>query len=230
MKDVAEINVVQVRIYGADRIPFQELSAGKNPELLRDALQFRELQPDGRGLAFTNGLFAGPLGATVVTGLSVDPRRILLRVRGHSAQADAVHRKVWEVLESMTTSRVATPEDAPLILTQESTCIATLEIGFDQLVAPALLKLLRDQSQSLLKGPGEVKSIDFQSLTFNVGYDSERPFLQQRGIALVNKQLTIQPRAGTPLSEKRFFISSPTDSETLLKLVSAFEAELRSKH
>jgi hypothetical protein len=229
MKDIAEINVTQVRIYPSDAIPFQELSAGKNPEVLRDALQFREIQPEGRGLAFSNGLFVGPHGPTVVSTLSVDPRRILLRVRGRSAQAHAVQRRIWEVLASISASRVGSAVDSPLVTSQETNCVATLAISFDELVAPTLLRFLRGNGKTLLSvEAGAAKGIDFQSLAFTVSYDTGDPSLQERGVALVNKPIIVQPRAGTAIREKRFFTSSPTDSETHIALVEKLEADLLS--
>lgn len=235
MKDITELSVTQSRIYPPDRIPLAALNAGPNSDLLKDRFNFKSAQPDpslpgGAGLTFTNGVFSTQSGPIIITGLSFDPRRITLRVIGTSAQALEIHERVWEVLRSLVSPQMPF-EDQPLTRSDETYCVATLDVDFNDLISPSLTQFFSQRGSTILESSfATVRAINLASLQFTVKYSTKDPGLVDRGItAGIDRPVTFQPRVGTAPEERRFFVSSPTDSDTHLALIEAVEKQL-SEH
>lgn len=226
MKDITETTVAQIRLYEPDKLPFQQLSAGRKSDSIKEFFRFESVQADiTRGITFLNGVF--PQLGIVINDLSIDPRRTVLRVLGSSAQADVIHEALWEQLRALI-PKSRPFDDKPLIKSQETVCVATLEIGIDDLVAPPLSKLMAEDGRRLLSTKSaRVKAIDVSSVAFTVRYAPDSPQLEERGVQIVNKMITFQSRAGTVKGENRFFVSSPTDSETHIALLENIESVLK---
>lgn len=222
MRDIVELNVSQVRIYPTDCLPYPEIHA--NVILIQDLLKFKNVQTDGLAHNFTEGVYLSDPRPILITLLTIDPRKVALRVRGTSADADAIYALLWKTF-TMVGGRPL--QDAPLVKTEESFCVATLDIDFAELIAPSLSEFLRNDGRPKLNtAAGEVKAIDFKALSFNLRYTPKSDILEQTGIALSPKTLVLEPRAGTTMQERRFYASSPTDTSTHLALLAGLEQSL----
>jgi hypothetical protein len=223
MKDVTEINVTQIRIYPSDYLPYVETSSGSNTAKVVEHFQFKTFQTEGLVHQFGNGVLLTKDGRIIVLAVTMDPRRITVQVRGGSAEAEMFHAALWKLL---VTFRGTPLDDQPLIKSQETMCIAVLDIDFMEVVAQPLRQYLTENLKTQLSSDtAKARSVELKTLAFTIKYSPDSN-LEEHGIALANKVLTLEPRAGTATRERRFFSSSPTDSETHLALLRGLEQHM----
>lgn len=226
MKNIVELTVTQVRIYPLDCLPFADLRVPTNAVKLKESFKFGAVQPDpfGTQLAFSNGIFLHRNKSFNVLSMTFEARKLTVQFRGHSAAADAFYSAVVKILNSI--GDRSTPSNfEPLLKVEDTTCVATLDVDFSDLVAASFWRFIQTEGkQKLAANYGKPKSIAFKSLSFEIRYEPTDPRLEEYDVALSNKLLTIEPRVGTPLSERRFFASSPTDSETHISILEGLES------
>lgn len=225
MKDIVDLTVTQIRIYPVDALPFADLRLTPSIKAIKEAFHFANVQPDllGGQLIFNSGTIESRGKIVNILNLTIDPRRIQIQARARSAAVDTFYNSLTKVLESATKQAHAGPIQ-PLVKAEETSCVAILDIDFDQLIAPALVSFLQGEGKSKLRTEyGEPRSIAFKSLSFEIKYAPASPTIEEHDVVLMNKMLTIEPRQSTPLRERRFFTLSPTDSETHLSILQALE-------
>jgi len=228
MKEIVDLTVGQVRVFPTDRLPFADLRAPSSTKAIKDTFHFENVlaDPIGAQITFNNGTFESKGKLVNILAFAIEQRRMQLQVRGQSAMADAFYSAVWGVLPGAG-KRGRRPEPEPLVKVEETTCIATLDIDFDELIAPQLLRFIMTEAKERLRTNfGIPRSIAFKGLSFEVKYSAKDPSLEEHDVVLSNKLLTIEPRAATPMRERRFYTSSPTDSETHLALLEKLEQEV----
>jgi hypothetical protein len=225
VKDVIDVTVSQVRLFAIDCLPFNELRVPVNARKIQETFKFGNVQIDPFGIqvSFANGIFECRGKSISVLSLSFEQRKIFIQIRGRSPAADAFYSAISKILQSVGKDSKVTKYE-PLLKAEETNCISTLEIDFEDLIASSLWKLIQTDIKEKFRTPyGNPKSIAFKNVSFEVKYELLDPRLSEYEVALSNKLFTIEPRAGTPLSEKRFFTSSPTDSETHLAILEEIE-------
>ncbi len=232
MKDIVDITVTQVRLYPTDRLPFAQLRLPANMKTLKETFHFADMQVDPLGLqiTFSNGSLEHRGKLIHALNLTIEQRKVLIQVRGRSWMADALDSAFSKVLQSFD-GRSKASKLEPLLKAEETTCVVTLDIDFDDLIAPPLLRFIQGEAKAKLRtNYGIPKSVGFRTLSFEVKYEPAIPHLEEHGISLSNKLITIEPRMGTPLQERRFYTSSPTDSDTHLALLETLEKEVAKAH
>jgi hypothetical protein len=225
MKDIVDLTVTQIRIYPVDALPFADLRLTPRVKAIQEAFHFANVQPDllGGQLIFSSGTFEGRGKSVNILSLTIDPRRIQIQARARSAAVDAFYNSLIKVLEP-TIKEPNAGGIVPLVKAEETSCVAILDIDFDQLIAPALIAFLQGDGKSKLRTQyGEPRSIAFKNLSFEIKYAPASPTLEEHDVVVINKMLTIEPRQSTPLRERRFFTLSPTDSETHVSILEALE-------
>ncbi len=228
MKDIVDLTVAQVRVYPVDALPFVNLRAPANVKAIKETFHFANVfaDPMGAQVTYNNGTFESRGKSVSILAFAIEQRRTQIQVRGHSAMADAFNAAVWNALAGPG-KRAKFPEPEPLVKVEETTCVATLDIDFDELIAPQLLRFIMTEAKERLRTSfGTPKSIAFKGLSFEVKYATKDSSLEEHDVVLSNKLLTIEPRAGTPMRERRFYTASPTDSETHLALLEKLEKEV----
>ncbi|MBZ5503791.1 MAG: hypothetical protein LAN59_16410, partial [Acidobacteriia bacterium] len=171
MRDLVDLTVTQIRIFPADTIPLSDLRLSQCIKVVKEAFQFSTVQPDFLGvqLGFTNGAFENAGKTFNILSLIIDPRRIQIQARAGSPIIDAFYSSLMKVLES--TKQVTMGGIRPLVKAEETTCVATLDIEFEELLAPSLAAFLVGEGKAKLRAEyGEVKSIAFKSLSFEIKY------------------------------------------------------------
>lgn len=227
MNDIVDLTVAQIRIYPLDCLPFADLRVPTNNTRIKDSFKFGAVQSDpfGNQVIFSNGLFQYRNKSFSILSLAVQARVIVIQCRAHSVVADAFYSALTKVLNSISERSAASKFD-PLVKAEETTCIATLDMDFSDLIAPAFWRFIQsDAKQRLATAYAKPKSISFKNLSFEIKYESD-PRLEEYDVAISDKLLTIEPRHGMPQSKRRFFTSSPTDSETHIAVLQALEAEI----
>lgn len=231
MKNIADLTVTQVRIYPLDCVPFAELRVPTNATKVKDCFAFGAVQSDpfGAQLIFSSGLFNHRGKSFNILSMIFESRKITIQLRGPSTVADALYSAVTKVLGSIM-SRVGDPKFDPLLKVEETACVATLNLDFKDFVSRSLWRFVQNEGkESLGTKYGRPKSVAFKNLSFEIRYEPVNPQLEEYDVVLANKFLTIEPRVGTPQSERRFFTSSPTDSETHISILEGLEAAVAGR-
>jgi hypothetical protein len=232
MRDIVDLAVTQVRVYPTDSLPFAELRRPDSTKRLKETFRFENIQLDPLNvqLTFTNGTFEHRGKSIHVLSLTVEQRRVVIQLRGRSPMADAFYSAFASLLQTLAGRSKSSKALEPLLKVEETSCVAVLDIDFDDLIALPLLRFLQTEGVSKLRTKyGAPKSINFKSLSFEVRYASA-PQLEEHDVTLSNKLITIEPRLATPLREKCFYTTSPTDSETHISILETLEKEVAKHH
>lgn len=231
MKDVADLVVTQHRIYGSGVLPIWLLASQFGVDLLGDQLKFRQVTVEGGEILGSAGVVAIPKGddgderkAVPVRVLSLNERKIALIIDGNSSdanQAFAVIRSLMIEVDQGGRFEAASPE----VFTQETSCTATLRFPWTALLPEGAATLVQgDLVEAVAEegAPARINGVGF-AVRFAFTVDERRSDL---GISLADKQFLVEPKLNTRLSDRRYFTTSPTDSETHLRLLRKLERAL----
>lgn len=228
MRDVADLSVTQYYLYAPGRVPFAHLSTRQALDTFRTAFAFREASPllSGVELVFEGGAAQSPeKGLVTIRRLHIGDRRILLDVAAESATAEAVSALVHaQVAKLDPTDRFASSK--PVSVRQETTCTALLDVAWDRFLNPALVQFLEKTFARVASDDEATVTLNTLKLRFLYDYQVQSAAVRQYGITLAPKPLIVEPVVDTPLTEQRYFTTSPTDSATHLKLLADLEKSL----
>lgn len=234
MKEITDLTVTQVRVFAVDTIPFRRMGTKSCTDRIKNDFRINEVRTDlvspGVGsIVFEIGELEQE-GSTIVTNrIVVEPRRIILDVAGTSRQASQVYALLLKSMES-TTGMNLTKLRSPMIVSETTQCVAALEFPFDSLLADSFTRFIHDSVTKTASTKIAKASLTPLVLEFQVNYDVKAKTLIEHKISLSPKRLTIAPRGSTPLEQKRYFTSSPFDSDTHLRLLQDLERALAQKH
>jgi hypothetical protein len=226
MKEIGEFEVKQVRIFPIDSLPFVRLITPAVATAFKEQFGWGGVEIPSEGeVLFRPGLLADAEAkdAVVIKGLQLNERRMILNVMGDSRTANRVHKAICDFFAGNAGWRPV----EPLILTEETTCVATLAFEWTRLLSPALREFavgnLLERLSTQSPATPEIRGVN---LSFRLAYPDLPPNLREHGVALSDKKLTIEPRVNTPLSDRRYYTFSPSDSETHLQLLEHLERRL----
>lgn len=231
MRDIVDLKVTQIRLYPIDTVPLRLLTIEKNLTPFREVLRFKSAtlgdeKEDSAGFTFLNGELAYKSKTYSVERLTFEPLRVVLSIYGPSAAADALYEEVRRSL-------LAADPDGPFakvepyVKVQETSCVATLDVGFDKLFNPSLVRFLNKTVAAHTSSKAVSSQVAPSRFSAKISYELLDPELKRAGVQLLNKGLTIEPRARTRLEEQRYFTLSPTDSDTHFTILREFEKSLR---
>lgn len=228
MKNIANMYVMQTRLFPPDVIPFRLVIAPTGAALLYEAFNFRDatFNQETSDYIFQDGTLGrtGNADAVPITWLSFRERRMVVQVLGDSEAAHAVYAAVSEKLADLTPAFQNHP---PLLFSEETSCVAQLDFDWTTLLNPSLVDLVTRHAKSLTTEKIE-KAIRGVSLRFSIGATISEE-LRDYGVTFSDQTIAIEPRADVPLSERIYFTYSPCDSDTHLRLVSELESSLAKR-
>lgn len=141
---------------------------------------------------------------------------------GTSAVAEAVYHAIHNILVAVDPDGPF-PRIEPYVKVEETSCVVTLDVEFEKLFAPPLLKFLEKTVRSRTSSNLATSNVIPARFSARVSYELLDLALKKAGVRLVDKTLTIEPRIRTRLEERRYFTQSPMDSENHLALLREFE-------
>lgn len=223
MRDISDIEVRQVRIFPVDVFPVMKLALPQIGQAFRERFGWgaAEAQKDG-DMLLSPGSFSVPDGGEVVAirALQFNERRMILTVVGGSGVANLANRAIL----SFFADAAGWKPVEPLVLTEETTCVATLDFEWTDLLSPAVAAFARGPMLKAISATASARAeIRGLSFSFRLSYFDAPASLGEHGVTLSDKRLVVEPRMNTPLAERRFFTFSPTDSDTHLRLLSQLE-------
>ena len=152
MKDIVDLKVTQIRLYPIDVLPIAAVLVEKNLAPFKDTLRFKtasagEAKSEGVNLELLGGEIEHEGKIHLIERVSIERQRLILSVFGTSAIADASYE---EVRKAMVTAdpEGPFPRTEPYLKVEETSCVATLDVGFRQLFTPPLLRFLEKAIRS----------------------------------------------------------------------------------
>lgn len=226
MRDAKAIECTQVRIFPSDALPADRITVPAVAVLLRDRFGWIPGETDIPGeIALDGGFYPSKedKDATVVRRIRINPRRIVLSVTGDSDAAERVYGGLIDAFAEVTGRQGWHAE--PVALVEETTCTVTMDFDWSALLAPQLVAFCH-KALGNLSSPLASARIKGLALSLKLGFDPTGGDVSAHGITLNDKILTIEPRADTPLEERKFFSHAPTNSSTHLLLLRELETTI----
>jgi hypothetical protein len=226
MKDISELGVTQIRIFSAGMLPYPHLKVSTRLKALADQFSFSSAGIDRESgeVLFEGGLF----GNLVVERAEFGERRIAAKVLGNSMQASEFYEHFAESLTKIAETEGGTfPK--PVLLVQETSCTVKLGFGPLALLSAPTRALLQDKVLAACSDKNADAQISQLKLRIELSYREKSGTLTAHKIGLAAKTFVLEPKANTPFDEHIFFTSSPTDSDTHIRLIGEFEQALASR-
>ncbi len=185
------------------------------------------MNPSG-DLIFSSGtLQRNDLSPILINGVQINERRIILDISDDSERGFEVFAKLVEVLLQFDKSN-SLKETSPVVFTQETSCVATLDFDWTSLISQKFLDFGRNLESEFSTTIAKAGIIGLRSaLVF--AFTIEDQIIRENGVTLSPKGFVVEPRANVPLSERRYLTMSPTDTKTHLHLLGKLEHSLKSK-
>ncbi len=223
MEQIQNLLSERIAVYPPGVIPLNRLLVGAYAPRLAEAFAFSELTPGEGRIELKKGIFKE--GEVVVLALAVDARRIVLGVEGSAADADTVVAKVTEILFG--DDGAAAPE--PVTVSAGTSCTARLDFDWSELYNPRLTAFVGDKVLPVVGTQiGAEPWVSGSVAQFQIKFEAPRG-LDENAVTLSPKLFSIGPEEQRPLSDHRYFTSSPTRSEEHLDLLEALEGAIRSR-
>ncbi len=223
MKNIVDLVVNQIRIFPVDIIPFGLINTKSCVEKIKDTLSISEvvvLPPiEGKGIiVFLKGELKENNELVVINKIEVDPRRIIIEVAGTSKAGNKVYELFMSSLTALTNLDLESLR-LPLLLAETTRCVVTLDFTFEELFNHSFTEFLNKRVEKEATNDAAEGSVRPLAAIAEISYRVKDEDLVNNKISMNPKQLTIAPRPGAPLDEKKYVISSPFDSDTHLKLI-----------
>lgn len=223
MKNIVDLVVNQIRIFPVDIIPLGLINTKSCVEKIKDTLSISEvgvLPPiEGKSIIiFLKGELKENNELVVINKVEVDPRRIIIEVAGTSKAGNKVYELFMSSLAALTNIDLGSLQ-SPLLLAETTRCVATLDFTFEELFNRSFTEFLNKRVEKEATNDAAEGSVRPLAAIAEISYRVKDEYLVSNRISMNPKQLTIAPRPGAPLDEKKYVISSPFDSDTHLKLI-----------
>lgn len=228
MKEITDLTVGQVRVYQVNVVPFNHFFDERNIQSIRDVCEFQSIDSlvDGenahQAVIFKNGVFSIDDEKYVVNHLTFETRRVNFKILADSSIAS-------RFFEQLTDKIITIDKDdrfknvKPILLSQTTTCIVTLDVSFEDIFSPKLIKYLEGnviKNTKVKKTKNHVRPIRFSAL---ISYQPTDKSYDDQFVTIDRKFFTVEPRARTSEKERRYYTESPTDSDSHLELIEEFE-------
>ena len=148
----------------------------------------------------------------------MDPRRIIIEVAGTSEAGNKVYELFMSSLTELTNHDLESLR-SPLLVEETTRCVVTLDFTFKELFSYSFTEFLNKRVEKEATNDAAEGSVRPLAAIAEISYRVKNEYLVSNRISMNPKQLTIAPRPGAPLDEKKYVISSPFNSDTHLKLI-----------
>ena len=171
MRDVKLLSTTQIRLFQPDMIPLSKLALQQHREAIRSLFSFQNDEPLVRqemavGVRFNNGSY-GPKPILILE-VSIEGRRIIIKVQGTSKEAKLVYKMVKGKLEKSNDNRPI----KEILCTHETSCSIALGVPFERLFSRSFLSFI---DKSATKYTRNQWSENYIAL-MNYGYNDDTEF------------------------------------------------------
>jgi hypothetical protein len=234
MKRIDSLHVLQVRVFRTDEIPMSTVRLENSIHKTQTLFSFKQclpLQPplaaDPQGaIAFMSGEFTFEGRTYEIDRLVIEPRRVLIGIAAPSTVASAAFEKLKTLIIEID-PRTPKPGYDPLVLTEETTTVVHLDFPITNLFADQRYTKFLAELPSMRNHSGAKTVVVPSSVHFRVSYRDLPEILAKNKVTLLDKDIAIELRVGTDVSENVYFITSPTSTDAHLVLISFIEDSFR---
>lgn len=236
MKNITDLKVTELRLFKFDVIPFNTLMTATQSNLVTSTYLFKDAevrQDENKNilqLVMRTGEFKYNKQVYPIELLSIERNRIIFSIYSDSNIANKFYQEIANALAKIDSSGQF-KKNKPLIKTMETMCVAKLDIDYSSIFSNKMNSFNKNKaSKACSSAIDNVANVQIlpRGLTFDVTYEvSNKPLLENK-VTIQTKQIRIEPRWGIDLKENLFYLHSPTDSKTHLKLLSEFEKVFKS--
>ena len=233
MKNIVDLVVNQIRIFPVDIIPLGLINTKSCVERIRDTLSISEVGvlPSIEGkdvIVFRKGELKENNELVVINKVEVEPRRIIIEVAGTSKAANKVYELFMSSLTALTNIDLGSLQ-SPLLLAETTRCVVTLDFTFEELFNRSFTEFLNKKVEKEATNDVAQGLVRPLAAIVEINYVIKDKALLNNKIGMNPKQLTIAPRPGAPLDERKYVISSPFNSDTHIRLIEELNKAIVSK-
>jgi len=231
--NIVDLVVNQIRIFPVDTIPLGLINTKSCIEKIRDTLSISEVgvlpSIDGKDvIVLRKGELKERDELVAINKVEVDPRRIIIEVAGTSKAANKVYELFISTLTSLTNIDLGSLQ-SPLLLAETTRCVVALDFAFEELFNRSFAEFLGKKVEKEATNDVAEGSVRPLAAIAEISYRIKNQALLNNTISMNPKQLTIAPRPGAPLDERKYIISSPFNSDTHIKLIEELNKAVVSK-
>jgi len=228
VREVRILVTTQIRLFPPDVVPILKASLPESGKKIQSLFDFQAVEPIERqggvtGIAFNGGIYKPD--SVLIETVSIEARRIAVKVQGKSEIATSVFQAVSHQLEELNDGRPLTE----ILCTHETGSSVILDFPFERILSGQFVSFLQKSAVKHTKNPWSENLILPVNLKFTVRYKITDDTLVKKSITLASKELTVEPRVQSSPDERLYWIASPTDTETHFKLIEDLEKALAEK-
>ena len=228
MKDKKDLNVIQIRIFEVDSIPYDYLMRPDFIEHIKSEFRFQKhempFEPypknQPRILLFVGGEVTIGKEKIIIQKLLFENRRILIDGMSDSSRLDKVFEIIGKEIAKFDPTGNFSHDDV-VFKTEETNCLVHLNVDFKKFFSQKFWGFVSKDAPSFLTE--RVMAIVPKNLSFELHFDPKNEYAEKHNITLSPKTLTIEPRVGVSIDKRIFYTQSPYDSTTHFRLLEAFE-------
>ena len=228
MKAITDLTTTQVRLFEQDSIPIRALRSQSSIDALQERYAFSRVgETPTQEVAAESGAFARESKAPlVIERISVNTRRIISSAAGETSDLDEFNEAFLSFILSVSATDDEALRPTPIFVAHETTCVVTLDFPYRRLLSAALSSCLTEVAVPAFSSDNATARLKSMDLSFDFEYELKNQHIREHGINLSEKTFRIEPRKSAPLSEQRFFVASPLDTESHLRLLRQIEEQL----
>ncbi len=228
MAEIAQVFTIARCLYSPDSVPWAQLLLPTNIGQLTERYRFngvRQMEAVGGGgtvqLICTGGQFSSSGTMQAVQQLIIEANVAQCQVAGNTEDAEAFLGNLEHFFEEVDPAKKGLLNQ--YTRTYQTVAIARLNVPFDAMLSDKMQQYLAENVIPKLQIRDAKAHVKLANLSWQVIYNSEGA-----DYMYLPKVLTIEPRAGSKLSDRIYYTFSPTDFETHKKLLEEFETVLGS--
>ena len=237
MKEITDLTVMELRLFPYDVIHLRSLITASHLKTFTAPFVFKEVEigedenHNIQAVKMQKGEFKCRERICPVENLIIEKNRIILKMQSDNEIADQFYRAISKSLIEIDPNGRFKGINY-LVKSYHTICVVALDLDFMDIFSGETSMFIKSDAlkacSASVKHVAKVRIVP-QSLTFSVNYEVTDKVLLDAGVTISSKPLTIEPRMGTSLSERRFYTASPTDSKTHFDLISTFENLFKKK-
>jgi hypothetical protein len=227
MADILQEFTIARRILPPESLPWAQLTLPTVIERFKERYRFEEVgRPEKENEGADASLVAGN-GEFIVDNIpqavqlfALEPNVVHTQTSGGGEISEALFEDFKNFILEIDPNRKIASE---YIKTYQTIAIAQLRVPFDAMLSKKFLTFLESSATTRIGLPDATADISLSSLSFRVTYNTDN-----KEFGYLPKQLTLEPRSGSKLSDRIYYTQSPTDPATHRILIEEFERALES--
>ena len=227
MNNISDIQVKQIRIFKVNQIPYLNLNTLTSINDIMASFNFTIDTSFLEGLRFVKGEYKIKNKNLMLMELTIQPQKIYFSINSNSEDAGLFYKALSELMSKYDYDR-AFRSDSYLVKTEETCCIADLDIRHEKIFSKEFLNYTKKNISKTISNRDASAFLDSFTLRFQYKFNITNSTIKKYGVTFSDKYFIMEPRQGSTLEDLKYFTVSPTDSATHLKLLKSIENKFKN--